>query len=45
MGNILDELISAGIVQIIPVGYEKEHTNCAYCEAGVGEDHEEEAGE
>ena len=24
MGNILDELIKAGIVQIIPVGYEKE---------------------
>jgi hypothetical protein len=24
MGNILDELIAAGIVQVIPVGYEKE---------------------
>ena len=24
MGNILDELIKAGIVQVIPVGYEKE---------------------
>lgn len=50
MSDALEALMAAGIVQIVPVGFnekekEKEHTNCAYCEAGVGEAHQEEAGE